>query len=76
MSEWINFVKQVQAETGSSYKDALVEASKRKKAGSGIWKLTPEQKAQYFAKKQGQGITPEDARKRAEMWERKKQSYI
>lgn len=45
-SEWIAYVKQVQKETGTSYKDALKEASKRKKGGA-TWKLSPAQQKQY-----------------------------
>ena len=50
---WIQEVKAYQKSHGCTYKKALQEASKQRKAkGGATWNLTPEQKAQYIADKQ------------------------
>ena len=50
-SDWIKLIKAVQSELGCSYKEAMIEASKRKKSGGRTWGLTPEQQKQYISDK-------------------------
>lgn len=56
--DWVAFVKQVQAQYGCSYGEAmkLASALRKKKAGA-VWKLTPEQQQRYIQdKKEGKNM--------------------